>query len=164
MRRCGTHSWERTEKSQSAVAGANRNRFSRFNRRVTTCVLLLSTAAGCVTKGTYDEVAGERDRLAIVRRDLENRVEQLEAANQSLTAERLALIDEGEDLRISSERNEREVTRLARVESQLAENLEEGSRRALEEERELPDLGLTAVLQIGHVDERPFNITKQRVS
>ena len=47
MRRCGTHSWDRTEKSQSAVAGANRNRFSRFARRVATCVLLLSTALGC---------------------------------------------------------------------------------------------------------------------
>jgi chemotaxis protein MotB len=92
---------------------------------VATCVLLLSTAVGCVTKGTYDEVAGERDRLTIVRRDLENRVEQLEAANQSLTAERLALIDESEDLRISSDRNEREVTRLARAKSQLTENLQE---------------------------------------
>jgi chemotaxis protein MotB len=92
---------------------------------VVTCVLLLSTAVGCVTKGTYDEVAGERDRLAIVRRDLENRVEQLEAANQSLTAERIALIDENEDLRISSEQNEREVTRLSRVKSKLAENLAE---------------------------------------
>jgi chemotaxis protein MotB len=92
---------------------------------VTTCVLLLSTAAGCVTKGTYDEVAGERDRLAVARRNLENRVEQLEAANQSLTAERIALINENEDLRISSEQSGREVVRLTRVKSQLAENLEE---------------------------------------
>jgi chemotaxis protein MotB len=92
---------------------------------VTTCVLLLSTAIGCVTKGTYDEVAGERDRLTIARRDLENRVEQLEAANQSLSAERIALIDENEDLRISSEQRGREVARLTRVKSKLAENLEE---------------------------------------
>jgi len=125
MRRCGTRSWDRTEKPQSAVAGTNRNRFSQFAHRMATCVLLLWTAVGCVTKGTYDEVAGERDRLAIVRRDLENRVEQLEAANKSLTAERIVLIDENEDLRISSEQNEREVARLTRVKSQLAENLEE---------------------------------------
>jgi chemotaxis protein MotB len=92
---------------------------------VATCVLLLSTALGCVTKGTYDEVADERDRLAVARRDLENRVEQLEAANQSLTAERIALIDESEDLRISSEQNEREAVRLARAKSQLTKNLEE---------------------------------------
>jgi len=87
-------------------------------------VLVLSTAVGCVTKGTYDEVEGERDRLAIVQRDLENRVEKLEAASQSLTTERIALIDENEDLRISSERNEREVARLARLKAQLTENLE----------------------------------------
>ena len=128
MRHCGTRSWDLTEKPQKAVAGANRNRFLRFGCRATTCLLLLSTALGCVTKGTYDEVAGERDRLAIARRKLENRVEQLEAANQSLTAERLALIDESEDLRISSEQNEREVGRLTRVKSQLAENLEERER------------------------------------
>ena len=125
MRRCGTHSWDRTEKPHSAVAGANRSRFTQFAHRVATCVLLASTAVGCVTKGTYDEVAGERDRLAVVRRDLENRVEQLEAANQSLTAERIALIDESEDLRISSEQNEREAARLARAKSQLTKNLEE---------------------------------------
>jgi chemotaxis protein MotB len=105
--------------------GADRNRFSQFAHRAATCVLLASAAIGCVTKGTYDEVAGERDRLAVARRDLENRVEQLEAANQSLTAERIALIDENEDLRISSEQNEREVGRLSRVKSQLAENLAE---------------------------------------
>ena len=125
MRRCGTHSWDRTEKPQSAVAGANPDRLSRFGRRVVTSALLLSTAFGCVTKGTYDEVAGERDRLAVARRDLENRVEQLEAANQSLTAERIVLIDENEDLRISSNHNEREAARLARVKSQLAKNLAE---------------------------------------
>jgi chemotaxis protein MotB len=84
---------------------------------------MLMTALGCVTKGTYDEVAGERDRLVVIRRDLENRVEKLEAANQSLTEERIALIDENEDLRISTEGNEREVARLTRLKSQLAENL-----------------------------------------
>jgi chemotaxis protein MotB len=123
MRRCSTRWWDRTEKPQNAVAGANRSRFSQFAHRVAMCVLLASTAVGCVTKGTYDEVAGERDRLAVARRDLESRVEQLEAANQSLTAERIALIDENEDLRISTEQNEREVTRLSRVKSKLAENL-----------------------------------------
>ena len=124
MRRCGTRSWDRTEKTQSRVSGAARSGFPRLRRRVATCVLVLSTAVGCVTKGTYDEVAGERDRLAKVQRDLGNRVEQLEAANQSLTAERIVLIDENEDLRISSERNGREVARLARLKSQLTKSLE----------------------------------------
>jgi chemotaxis protein MotB len=77
-----------------------------------------------VTKGTYDEVVGERDRLAVARRDLENSVEKITAANQSLTAERIALIDENEDLRISTESNERKVVSLTRVKSKLAESLE----------------------------------------
>jgi chemotaxis protein MotB len=124
MKRCSTRSWDLAEKRQRAVAATNRYWFPLFARRVATCALLLSTAVGCVTKGTYDEVAGERDRLTIVRRDLENRVEKLEAANQSLTEERIALIDENEDLRISTEGNEREVARLTRVKSQLAKNLE----------------------------------------
>jgi chemotaxis protein MotB len=123
MRRCGTRSWDRTEKLQSAVADANRNWFPRFARRVAACVLL-PIAFGCVTKGTFDEVAGERDRLAVARRDLENRVEKLTAANQSLTAERMALIDENEDLRISTEHNEREVASLTRAKSQLTDSLE----------------------------------------
>ncbi len=124
MRRCGTRSWDWTENMQCVASGANRSDFPRLSRRLVTCVLVLSTAVGCVTKGIYDEVEGERDRLAIVQRDLENRVEKLEAASQSLTAERIALIDENEDLRISSERNEREVARLARLKAQLTENLE----------------------------------------
>jgi chemotaxis protein MotB len=124
MKRCSTHSWDRTEKLQSALARANRNRFTRCVFRFATCALLLSTAIGCVTQGVYDEAAAERDRLAKLSRDLGDRVEQLEAANQSLSEERIALIDQSEDLRISSERNEREVARLARLKSQLAENLE----------------------------------------
>jgi chemotaxis protein MotB len=108
---------------QSAVAGARRNWLPRFNRQLAAC-LLLPIAFGCVTKGTYDEVVGERDRLAVARRDLENSVEKITAANQSLTAERIALIDENEDLRISTESNERKVVSLTRVKSQLAESLE----------------------------------------
>jgi len=123
MRRCDTRSWDRTEKLQSAVADASRSWFPRFARQLAMCALL-PIAFGCVTKGTYDEVAGERDRLAVARRDLEQRVEKLTAANQSLTAERIALIDESEDLRISTERNEREVASLTRVKSQLTESLE----------------------------------------
>jgi len=123
MRHCNTRSRDRTERMQSAVAGAHRERFRSFNRRLATC-LLLPIAFGCVTKGTYDEVAGERDRLAVARRDLENSVEKLTAANQSLTAERIALIDENEDLRISKERNEREVAKLSRAKSKLTESLE----------------------------------------
>ena len=124
MRHCGTRSWERTDRLPGEMAGANRERFSRFNRRLAISALLLSLAVGCVSRGTYDQVAGERDRLAEIRRDLLNRVERLETTNQSLTAERISLIDEGEDLRIVSEQSERDIARLTRVKSQLAERLE----------------------------------------
>jgi len=123
MKRCGTHSWDPAEKLQSAAEGAQQNGFPHFNRQLVVC-LLLPIAFGCVTKGTYDEVARERDQLAVMRRNLENSVEKLTAANQSLTAERIALIDENEDLRISKEHNEREVANLTRVKSQLSESLE----------------------------------------
>jgi len=123
MRRCGTRSWNPAEKVLDAAAGARRNRFAQSNRPLALC-LLLPIAFGCVTKGTYDEVARERDQLAVARRNLEDSVEKLTAANQSLTAERIALIDENEDLRISKERNEREVADLTRVKSKLAESLE----------------------------------------
>jgi len=108
---------------QRAVAGAPRNWIPRFSRQLAVC-LLLPIAFGCVTQGTYDEVVGERDRLAVARRDLENSVEKLTAANQSLTAERIALIDENEDFRISIESNERKVASLTRVKTQLTSSLE----------------------------------------
>jgi len=95
----------------------------RLDRRLAAC-FLLAISLGCVTKGTYDEVVGERDQLAAVRRDLESRVEQLTAANKSLTAERIALIDENEDLRIAKETNEQEVAKLTRVKSKLTERAE----------------------------------------
>jgi len=106
-----------------APATAIRRSCARLDRRLA-IFLLLPIALGCVTKGTYDEVVGERDQLAAARRDLESRVEQLTAANKSLTAERVALIDENEDLRIAKETNEQEVAKLTRVKSKLAERVE----------------------------------------
>jgi chemotaxis protein MotB len=108
---------------QRAVVDAIRALAARFDCGLALC-LLLPIAFGCVTKGTYDAVVSERDQLAAARKDLENRVEQLTAANQSLTTERVALIDENEDLRIAKESNEREVEKLTRVKSTLTERVE----------------------------------------
>jgi chemotaxis protein MotB len=91
---------------------------------------LLWIAAGCVTKGTYDTVAEERDRLAKARRELEGRVERLEAANQSFGTERRVLIDETEDLHIAKQQLEGDLARLTREAEQLARNLE-ANREAL---------------------------------
>jgi chemotaxis protein MotB len=85
---------------------------------------LLGFAVGCVTKGSYDTVATERDQLAKARRDLEGRVELLEAANQSFDSERRALIDETEDLHIAKLQLQDDLARLTREAAQLAQDLE----------------------------------------
>ena len=61
----------------------------------------LLLTSGCVTRGTHDEIVGARE--GEVDR-LERRVRDLERSNQALDQERVALVDEMEDLR-----QEREV-------------------------------------------------------
>lgn len=87
------------------------------------CAGLVWIALGCVTRGTHREVVTERDQLAKLRRNLEASVERLEAANQSLTAERLALLDELEDERIARSELQGDVAKLSRRESELSEGL-----------------------------------------
>ena len=60
MRRCGTHSCDPAEKVLDSAAGARRNGFAQSKRQLALC-LLLPIALGCVTKGTYDEVARETE-------------------------------------------------------------------------------------------------------
>lgn len=92
--------------------------------RVLVCSALLGSAVGCVTKGTYDAVVEERDQLAKVRRNLEGRVELLEATNQSFDSERLALIDQTEDLNIANQQLESDLSRSTREARLLAQDLE----------------------------------------
>ncbi len=80
-------------------------------------------AAGCVTRGTHREVITERDQLQLEKRRLEERVELLEASNESLGSERLKLIDEMEDLRHTRAQLDKDVRRLRRAEEQLAASL-----------------------------------------
>ena len=51
-------------------------------------VVLMASATGCVTKGTYDKVARERDGLRSEKRRLDAKVERLGASNQSLGCSR----------------------------------------------------------------------------
>lgn len=87
------------------------------------CALLVWLALGCVTRGTYREVSRERDQLAKQQRALDASVERLEAANQSLTSERLTLLDELEDARISRSELAEKVAKLTRRESELSDDL-----------------------------------------
>jgi len=89
------------------------------------CLLLVSLllAPGCVTRGTFERVEGERDELAAGKRRLEERVRMLEASAESLDSERVALIEELEGLRQAHEALDVDVRRLRQAERELSENL-----------------------------------------
>jgi chemotaxis protein MotB len=85
--------------------------------------VVLSGLSGCVTRGTFDRMEGERDRLAADKRRLEERVRMLEASTESLDAERVSLIEEMESLRQAHDSLDADVRRLREAERQLSENL-----------------------------------------
>ncbi|MCA9511560.1 MAG: OmpA family protein [Myxococcales bacterium] len=77
---------------------------------------MLMASFGCVGLGTHNEVVTERDRLA-------ERVRLLEASNDALSAERVALADQLEDLRIEREQLEVDVADLRQQRESLSTNL-----------------------------------------
>jgi chemotaxis protein MotB len=93
-----------------------------------TCICVLCwmplALAGCVTRGTYKEALAERDALAADKKGLEERVELLEASNESLGAERVQIIDEMETLREAHSVLDRDVNSLRKAKSELTESLE----------------------------------------
>ncbi len=92
-------------------------------------LLSLLYGSACVMPGTHKAVVAERDTLAVRTRDLERRVALLEASNESLSDERVELIDEIEDLRLAKEALDAER---AELEAQVLELTERRDR--LEEE------------------------------
>ncbi len=87
--------------------------------RVRSAVALLLAAllaSACVSRGNYDAVVEERDQLA-------KRLVQAERSNASLSAERVRIFDELEDLNQERERLQSDVARLERTRNQLSENL-----------------------------------------
>jgi len=96
-----------------------------MRRSSTLCLLLASSllVAGCVTRGTFDRVEGERDRLAADKRRLEERVRMLEASTESLDAERVGLIEQMESLQQAHDSLDADVRKLRQTERELSENL-----------------------------------------
>ena len=88
-------------------------------------VLVAILGLGCVTRGSYQEVVGERDALRADRERLEERVSRLEASSQSLDSERVALIDELEDLHQAQAKLDQDVRRLRKAEAELSQSLAE---------------------------------------
>lgn len=85
--------------------------------------LLLAAASGCVTRGTHQEVLLERDALEKRASRLEAQVARLGASQQSLSAERVKLIDESEDMRQAREALEADLRRLQEREAALSDSL-----------------------------------------
>lgn len=108
--------------------------------RVIVIGALLAVAPGCVTRGTHQEVVAERDRLAEESRRLAERVKLLEASNQSLSAERVQLLEEVEDLRQERSELDRSITRLRQVKDELEASLAARERELAARTREIERL------------------------
>jgi chemotaxis protein MotB len=91
--------------------------------RPLSAALLPLTLAACVSRGAYRELESERDALALDKQRLEERVELLEASNESLGTERVQLIDEMESLREAHAVLDRDVRGLRATKAELSENL-----------------------------------------
>jgi chemotaxis protein MotB len=89
----------------------------RPERCAAALLLLALAASGCVTRGTHQRVVQERDRLA-------ERVTLLEASNESLSQERVQLIDSVEDLRQEREALAASVEQLTARRADLETSLE----------------------------------------
>jgi chemotaxis protein MotB len=87
--------------------------------------LLVVASAGCVTRGTHQQVVDERDRLAQDKEGLEDRVRRLNASNESLGAERVRLIEEMDTLLEARATLETDIRKLERTEAILSEALRE---------------------------------------
>jgi len=80
-------------------------------------------AAGCVTRGSFDRVESERDGLAADKRRLDERVRMLEASAESLDSERVALIEQMEQLQQAHDSLDADVRQLREAERTLSESL-----------------------------------------
>ena len=92
---------------------------------------------GCVTRGEYDRVVAQRERLAEERKQLTERVEQLQTSNESLEEERLELLGQIEDLRDRRSDLERDVAALSRKHDELSDELTERERQIADRDRQL---------------------------
>jgi chemotaxis protein MotB len=106
---------------------------TRFNRASRLAAAALLASAGCVSKGAYDEVSAERDRLS-------QELERAQATTESLDVERVQLLEQMEDLRERRETLERDVRRLSRAEAELSESLANREAELAERNEELSNL------------------------
>jgi chemotaxis protein MotB len=118
-------------------------RSPRARERAALAVALALTAGGCVTRSTHNEVVGALE--SEVER-LEGRVRDLERSNKALDTERVALLDEMEDLRQEREVLSADVAKLAKTKELLSEHLRK-------RESEVEELSKLKTTYRGLVDE-----------
>jgi len=126
MRRCSTHSrrlWG------SAI--------------LATGVALALAVSGCVTRGTFDEVVAERDKLNTARKRLEAQVSLLIESNNNLDSERALIADSLEDLRQSNVILSSDLGKVRKSEALLSVHLEEREKRLATATTELTSLRST---------------------
>ncbi|MDX1649075.1 MAG: OmpA family protein [Myxococcota bacterium] len=101
-------------------------------------LLLLGT--GCVTRGTHREVVAERDAARAEAARLAERLQLLEASNESLSAERVELIGAVEDLRQAREALAEELEALRAEREALEESLARRERELAAQRSEVSEL------------------------
>ncbi len=106
-------------------------------------LVALALMPGCVTRGTHREVVRERDQYREESARRATRIEQLEASNAALSEERVALIDEIEDLRQLREELEGKVEVLEQVRGELETNLRESESELVRHTEEVEQLRQT---------------------
>jgi chemotaxis protein MotB len=103
-------------------------------------IIALALVSGCVSRGTHREMAEERDRYREESALRAGRIELLEASNAALSEERLALIDEIEDLRQVREALEEKIEALDQRRGELETNLRESESELLRHTEEVEQL------------------------
>jgi chemotaxis protein MotB len=106
-------------------------------------VVALALAPGCVTRATHTEVVRERDQYREESARQSKRIELLETSNEALSEERVALIDEIEDLRKVREGLQEKVEGLDRERSELETDLRERESEVSRYSEELQQLRQT---------------------
>jgi chemotaxis protein MotB len=111
----------------------SRTRSCRRVESLLVAALAALVVVGCVGRGKYNEVVQERDRLSA-------QLDRAKATTQSLDRERVALMEQLEDLRQKRAGLESNVERLRRTEAELSTALKQSETQLAERNEELAAL------------------------
>jgi chemotaxis protein MotB len=128
-------------------------RSPRARERAALAVAFALLAGGCVTRSTHNEVVGALE-TEVGR--LEGLVRDLERSNKALDSERVALLDEMEDLRQEREVLSADVAKLAKTKELLSEHLRK-------RESEVEELSKLKTTYRGLVDELESEVASGQI-